>query len=172
NMTSPKLDGVVLFCALAVSLATAFLFGLAPALRASRTDVVSGLKEGGATGQCLKRRCVDPALDQAEEVYRNAHKFCKLFLREPPLLPDRQQALSELFAKAHGDCRQPPICRNLITGTTESDYGSRVSSLPSQEHEKPMRRRLGGPQIAWVRLGARAWCPGFRLGKVNSAWLT
>ena len=50
NMTSPKLDGVVLFCALAVSLATAFLFGLAPALRASRTDVVSGLKEGGATG--------------------------------------------------------------------------------------------------------------------------
>jgi putative ABC transport system permease protein len=50
NMTSPKLDGVVLFCALAVSLATAFLFGLAPALRASKTDVVSGLKEGGATG--------------------------------------------------------------------------------------------------------------------------
>ena len=51
NMTSPKLDGLVLFYALAVSLAAAFLFGLAPAWRASKTDVMSGLKEGaGATG--------------------------------------------------------------------------------------------------------------------------
>lgn len=50
NMTAPKLDGVVLFCALAVSLATAFLFGLVPAWRASKTDVLSGLKEGGAAG--------------------------------------------------------------------------------------------------------------------------
>jgi len=50
NMTVPRLDATVLVCALAVSLATAFLFGLAPALRASKTDVVSGLKEGGATG--------------------------------------------------------------------------------------------------------------------------
>jgi ABC-type antimicrobial peptide transport system permease subunit len=40
----------VLLAALAVSLGTAFLFGLAPAWRASKTDVVSGLKEGGATG--------------------------------------------------------------------------------------------------------------------------
>jgi predicted permease len=50
NMAAPKLDGAVLLAALAVSLATAFLFGLAPAWRASKTDVVSGLKEGGATG--------------------------------------------------------------------------------------------------------------------------
>ena len=50
NMATPKLDGTVLLCALVVSLATAFLFGLAPAWRASKTDVVTGLKEGGATG--------------------------------------------------------------------------------------------------------------------------
>ena len=50
NMAAPKLDATVLLCALVVSLATAFLFGLAPALRASRADVASGLKEGGATG--------------------------------------------------------------------------------------------------------------------------
>jgi macrolide transport system ATP-binding/permease protein len=51
NMAAPKLDTAVLLCALAVSLATALLFGLAPALRASKTDVVSGLKDGaGATG--------------------------------------------------------------------------------------------------------------------------
>jgi predicted permease len=52
NMPTPKLDGAVWLCALAVSLATAFLFGLAPALRASKIDVLSGLKEAaGTTGQ-------------------------------------------------------------------------------------------------------------------------
>jgi predicted permease len=50
NMATPKLDGMVLLTALAISIGTAFLFGLAPAWRASKTDVVSGLKEGGATG--------------------------------------------------------------------------------------------------------------------------
>ncbi len=45
NMVAPKLDTGVLAFALLVSLATAFLFGLMPALRASRTDVVSALKE-------------------------------------------------------------------------------------------------------------------------------
>ncbi len=50
NMTTPKLDGGVLLAALAVSLATAFFFGLVPAWRASKSDVVSGLKEGGAAG--------------------------------------------------------------------------------------------------------------------------
>lgn len=46
NFIVPKLDGSVLLFASAVSLATAFLFGAAPALRASRTDVVTALKEG------------------------------------------------------------------------------------------------------------------------------
>ncbi len=45
NMTTPKMDGTVLVLALGVSLLTAFLFGLAPALRASKTDVISALKE-------------------------------------------------------------------------------------------------------------------------------
>jgi predicted permease len=55
NMAAPKLDAGVLLCALAVSVATAFLFGLAPALRASKTDVVSGLKEGAGTAGYSKR---------------------------------------------------------------------------------------------------------------------
>ncbi len=45
NMVAPKLDGNVLAFSVAVSLLTAFLFGLAPALRASKADVVGGLKE-------------------------------------------------------------------------------------------------------------------------------
>lgn len=54
NMATPKFDGTVLAFAIAVSLLTALLFGLAPALRASRTDVLSALKEetpGGGTSR-------------------------------------------------------------------------------------------------------------------------
>jgi predicted permease len=45
NMTTPRMDTTVLLFAVAVSLMTALFFGLAPALRASRTDVAAGLKE-------------------------------------------------------------------------------------------------------------------------------
>src|SRR6516162_10195546 len=45
NMVAPKFDGGVLGFAVLVSLVTAALFGLAPALRASRTDVAAALKE-------------------------------------------------------------------------------------------------------------------------------
>jgi predicted permease len=49
NMVAPRLDAAVLLFAFLVSLVTAFLFGLAPAFRASRTDVVSALKEDTRT---------------------------------------------------------------------------------------------------------------------------
>lgn len=45
NMVAPSLDVGVLVFAVLLSLLTAVLFGLAPAVRASRTDVVTGLKE-------------------------------------------------------------------------------------------------------------------------------
>lgn len=45
NFIAPKLDGTVLAFSLAVSIATGFLFGTLPALRASRDNVAETLKE-------------------------------------------------------------------------------------------------------------------------------
>jgi len=47
NAESIRIDGHVLLFAVGVSLATALLFGLAPAIRASRADLNAVLREGG-----------------------------------------------------------------------------------------------------------------------------
>ena len=46
-ITDVRLDATVLFFALAVSLATGFVFGTLPALYASKADLQTGLREGG-----------------------------------------------------------------------------------------------------------------------------
>ena len=45
NLVEPKLDGTVFLFAFLLSLATGFIFGVMPALRASRTGLVESLKE-------------------------------------------------------------------------------------------------------------------------------
>ncbi|MGB6687850.1 MAG: ABC transporter permease [Terracidiphilus sp.] len=45
NLVDPKLDGAVLLFALLLSLATGLIFGVLPALRASKTGLVDSLKE-------------------------------------------------------------------------------------------------------------------------------
>ena len=47
NLADPKLDGTVFLFALMLSLATGFIFGIVPALRASKTGLVDSLKEEG-----------------------------------------------------------------------------------------------------------------------------
>jgi predicted permease len=59
-------DGPVLLFTLALSLATAFLFGLAPALRASRTDLQAALQEEGRVAGSTPRHRLRRALIAAE----------------------------------------------------------------------------------------------------------
>ncbi len=59
-------DGPVLLFTLALSFATAFVFGLAPALRASRTDLQAALQEEGRVGGSTPRYRLRRALIAAE----------------------------------------------------------------------------------------------------------
>ena len=56
NFPTPKLDATVFLFALIVSLATGFLFGTIPALKASRANVAEALKESGRTAGRSRNR--------------------------------------------------------------------------------------------------------------------
>jgi predicted permease len=56
NFVRPKLDGTVLAFALFISLATGFLFGTIPALKASRANVAETLKEEARTAGRSRRK--------------------------------------------------------------------------------------------------------------------
>jgi predicted permease len=45
NLVDPRLDSTVFFFALLLSVATAFIFGVVPSLRATKTDLVANIKE-------------------------------------------------------------------------------------------------------------------------------
>ena len=63
NFVTPKFDGVVFGFGLVISLATGFVFGMIPALRASRTSVAETLKEEArTTGKSRRKITVANAL--------------------------------------------------------------------------------------------------------------
>ena len=70
NFPTPKLDAMVFLFALMVSLATGFLFGIIPALKASGTNVAEALKESGRTaGRSRSRVTVANALLVAQVAF-------------------------------------------------------------------------------------------------------
>ncbi|MFL6333871.1 MAG: ABC transporter permease [Pyrinomonadaceae bacterium] len=56
RLAETSIDGRVFFFALGVSILTGLVFGLAPALQASKTDLAESLKEGGRSGSAGARR--------------------------------------------------------------------------------------------------------------------
>jgi len=58
SLSGIQLDGTVLLFALAASLVTGVLFGLAPALQASRADLSTDLKQGGAAARGFARNAL------------------------------------------------------------------------------------------------------------------
>jgi predicted permease len=56
SVTRPHVDGTVLLFALAVSVLTGVLFGLAPAIGVTRSGLAEGLKEGASTASAGARR--------------------------------------------------------------------------------------------------------------------
>ena len=65
-----SIDGTVLAYLATISLGSAILFGLAPALRASRTDLQAALKEGGSNaGAGLRNRNLSSILVSAEVAF-------------------------------------------------------------------------------------------------------
>jgi putative ABC transport system permease protein len=66
-VAAPEVDGNVLFFALAVSVLTGILFGLAPAVTITRSDLAEGLKEGAqAASPGIRRGWLRGALAVAE----------------------------------------------------------------------------------------------------------
>jgi predicted permease len=65
NLADPKLDGTVFLFAFLLSLATGFIFGVVPALRASKTGLVESLKEethvAGPSGRSARFQKALPA---------------------------------------------------------------------------------------------------------------
>jgi len=65
NLADPKLDGTVFLFAFLLSLATGFIFGVVPALRASKTGLVESLKEethvAGPSGRSARFQKTLPA---------------------------------------------------------------------------------------------------------------
>jgi len=111
--TDVRVDGRVLAFGLAVTVVTTLLFGLVPALRASRPDLQRGLKEGGRSGRLaggrLMRTLVASEVALALVLLAGAglmlHNFTAL-QRQDPGYATQDRLTMELALPAHR-YRQP-----------------------------------------------------------------
>jgi putative ABC transport system permease protein len=126
---APRLDQVgidyrVLLFALGISALTGILFGLAPALQASKLDVISSLKEGGRTGEGHRRTSARSLLLIGEVALSlillvGANLFIKSFLRVQEIRPgfDSHHVLIASVAlpgAKYKDQQRPEFFRQLI----------------------------------------------------------
>lgn len=135
NFATPKLDGNVFLFALAVSLVTALLFGIAPALEASRAGVAESLKREARTAGRSARRVT---LANALIVGQVAFSFlllvtAALFLRSL----GRAYAMDPGFEYAHlATFMTSPAQDGLSKAETKAFYTTvreRVAAMPGVE---------------------------------------
>ncbi len=139
NFIAPKLDATVLVFALAVSLATGFLFGTIPALRASRVSVAETLKEEARTTGRARRRVT---LANALLVGQVAFSFlllvtAALFLRSI----GRAYGLDPGFQTAH--------LAIFMTNPGQAGYGKPQGRAFYKEVRERVARMPGVESVSW-----------------------
>jgi predicted permease len=155
NFATPRFDGLVFGYALLLSLATAFVFGTAPALRASRVDLTETLKE---TGRTLGRSRSGVSLSNALLVGQVAFSFlllvtAALFLRSI----GRAYEMDPGFQTAH--------LAVLSTNAGQAGYNREQTKAFYKDVRDRVSRMPGIASVGWssnMPLWARA-VNGFRL---------
>jgi putative ABC transport system permease protein len=155
------IDGTVLLYTLAIALGTGLLFGLAPAIQASRADLQHALKDGARTagerhGQWVRRGLVVAEMALALMLLIGAGLLLKSFARlqgvSPGFDPTHLATLSVSLpdAKYKDDAARTAFFRRLASG-----------SPPCRESSRPAPRRTsrlvatGRPAVSRWRATSR-----------------
>ena len=144
NFVAPKLDATVFLFALAVSLATGFLFGTIPALKASRASVAEALKEEArTTGRSHRKVTLANALLVGQVAFSflllvTAALFLRSIGRAYDIDPGFQTAHLAVFVTNPGQAgyTKPQVTafykdvRGRIAGMPEVESASWASNMP------------------------------------------
>ena len=138
------IDARVLAFALAISIVSSLLFGLIPALQASRVDLAEVLKEGGRGGTSLRRRGRSALLvaevSLAMVLLLGAGLMMRGFMVEQSQLPGfstERLLTGEILLGGTRYFDKTPQDMNLVTPHVEAFYDQvleRVRALPGVQH--------------------------------------
>ncbi|HEY3938357.1 MAG TPA: ABC transporter permease [Bryobacteraceae bacterium] len=135
NFVSPKLDGTVFVFALAISLATGFLFGMIPAFKVSRSAMAETLKEEARTmGRSRRRVTLGNALLVGQVAFSflllvTAVLFLRSIGRAYNMDPGFQTAHLAVFMTNPGQAGY----NKAQTTAFDKDVRARVAGIPGVE---------------------------------------
>lgn len=158
----PSIDVRVLVFALGISVASSLLFGLIPALRASRVDLNEALKEGGRTAGVVRRRGRNALLvvevSLATVLLVGAGLMLRGFLDEARKLPgfDPERLLTaDILVAGPKYSYKTPRDTNVVTPQVEAFYDQLLEGV----------RAMPGVTRAGIisRLPMRVWSHFFAI---------
>jgi predicted permease len=140
NFVTPKLDATVFLFALFISLATSFVFGTIPAMKASRASVAEALKEEArTTGRSRRRVTVGNALLVGQVAFSFLLLVtAALFLRSIR----RAYEMDPGFQTAH--------LAVLMTSPGQAGYGKVQGKAFYKEARERVRRIAGVASVSWA----------------------